>query len=140
MHSHPKTRLFEFCFVAMDYTLIRVEECEGEVTIRATEDTFGEPQKLQFIQHLADEGFIPPECRWYSLAGKEGIGRGVRWVVDNRWLEEDAEIAADTRRWIRRLLAPATLLWLLAVYLAVPTPAKAMPPPSPPAPSVMTAK
>src|ERR1700741_2305775 len=100
MDSHPKPRMFEFCFVNLDYTLVRVEERDGDVTVRATADTFSLPQKLQFIRGLAAEGFIPDDYRWFPLAGKEAYSRGAKWVIDNGWLEPDPSIAEGTRVWI----------------------------------------
>ena len=122
-------RIFEFCFIHHDYTLVRVEEEAGEVLIRATADTFNDHQKRCFVREIAAEGFIPDDFRWFTLAGPESYSRGVRWVVDNSWLEHDGALLASTQRWIRRLLVPATLVWMIALYLASPAPAKAAVPP-----------
>ena len=60
-YAPDKPRSFEFCFIHLDYTLVRVEELEGRVTIRATADTFSRRRKTSFIRELAAEGFISDE-------------------------------------------------------------------------------
>jgi hypothetical protein len=128
MKSIPtKSHAFEFCFVNLDYTLVRVEESAGEVTIRATADTFSNHRKVCFIRELAAEGFIPDDYRWFSLAGAETYSRGVRWLVDFSWLKIDEALAARTARLVRRLIVPVTLLWMLMIYLIFPSQGKASP-------------
>jgi hypothetical protein len=102
---------FEFYFDRLD-TLVLVETRDETVVIRATRDTFSERRKEFFIRELAAEGFIPDECRWFSPAGGEVAGH-VRWLVDFSWLQPDEALAAQTRRFMLRLLSSATLLWLL---------------------------
>ena len=121
-----ESHAYEFCFIELDYTLVRVEEAEGEVTIRATADTFSRQRKLCFIHELAAEGFIPDEYRWFSLAGPDGCSRGVRWLVDHTWLKVDEALIARTQRRSKRFLVPATMLWLLMIYLACPSPDRAV--------------
>jgi hypothetical protein len=121
MKSIPKESCtFEFCFIELDYTLVRVEESAGEVTIRATADTFSDHRKACFIRELAAEGFIPDDYRWFSLTGPEAYTRGVRWLVDFSWLKLDEALIARTNRLVRRLIFPAALLWLLFIYLIYP--------------------
>ncbi len=116
-----ESHAYEFCFIELDYTLVRVEETEGEVTIRATADTFSRQRKLCFIHELAAEGFIPDEYRWFSLAGPDGCSRGVRWLVDHTWLKVDEALVTRTQRLSKRLFVPVTMLWLLMLYLAFPS-------------------
>jgi hypothetical protein len=125
MKSIPrKSCTFEFCFIELDYTLVRVEESAGEVTIRATANTFSDQRKVCFIRELAAEGFIPDDYRWFSLTGPETYTRGVRWLVDFSWLKLDEVLIARTNRLVRRLILPAALLWLLFIYLIYPGQAK----------------
>jgi hypothetical protein len=122
MKSIPaERRVFEFCFLELDYTLVRVEESAGEVTIRATADTFSRKRKSSFIRELAAEGFIPDEYQWGSLSETGADFRGLRWVVDNSWLKIDEALNARNHRVVRRLIVPVTLLWLLMLYLVFPT-------------------
>ncbi|HXC01832.1 MAG TPA: hypothetical protein VNU49_04205 [Opitutaceae bacterium] len=136
VHSKPKScwhmksipresRAFEFCFIELDYTLVRVEESAGEITIRATADTFSDHRKACFIRELAAEGFIPDDYRWFSLTGPEAYTRGVRWLVDFSWLKLDEALIARTNRLVRRLILPAALLCLLFIYLIYPGQGKA---------------
>lgn len=111
---------YEFCFIELDYTLVRVEESAGEVTIRATADTFSRQRKISFIRELVAEGFIPDDCQWRPPNEVGSYSRGVRWLVDCSWLKIDEALEARNLRWMRRLIAPATLLWLLLLYLVFP--------------------
>ena len=106
-------RSFEFYFDRLD-TLVLVETRDDAVVIRATRDTFSEQRKESFIRELAAEGFIPDECHWFSGVGGAAVAR-VRWLVDYSWLKPNEALAAQTRRFVTRLLASATLLWLLLV-------------------------
>ncbi len=99
MKSIPaESHAYEFCFIELDYTLVRVEASDGDVTIRATADTFSKQRKVCFIRELAAEGFIPDDYRWFSLAGPESYSRGVRWLVDCSWLKVDEALIARTQR------------------------------------------
>jgi hypothetical protein len=121
MKSIPReSHTFEFCFIERDYTLVRVEESAGEVTIRATADTFSNDRKVSFIRELAAEGFIPDTYRWFSLTGPETYARGVRWLVDFSWLKLDEALIARTNRLMKRFIVPVTLLWVFFIYLIYP--------------------
>jgi len=121
MKSAPvERRAFEFCFLELDYTLVRVEEAAGDVTIRATADTFSRRRKINFIRELAAEGFIPDEYQWSSPSESGPHFRGVRWLVDGSWLKVDEALNARNHRLVRRFILPATLLWLLMLYLVFP--------------------
>jgi hypothetical protein len=121
MKSIPReSRTFEFCFRELDYTLVRVEESAGNVTIRATADTFSNDRKVSFIRELAAEGFIPDNYRWFSLTGPETYTRGVCWLVDFSWLKLDEALMARTNRLMKRFILPVTLLWLFFIYLIYP--------------------
>ncbi len=122
MKSIPaEGRAFEFCFLELDYTLVRVEEAEGVVTIRATADTFSPGRKTSFIRELVAEGFIPEGCQWCPLNGAGFALPRVRWLVDASWLKVDEALNARNHRVVRRLIVPVTLLWLLMLYLVFPT-------------------
>jgi hypothetical protein len=125
MKSAPvERRAFEFCFLELDYTLVRVEEAAGDVTIRATADTFSRRRKINFIRELAAEGFIPDEYQW-SMPSEAGADfRGVRWLVDGSWLKVDEALNARNHRLVRQFILPVTLLWLLMLYLVFPTQGK----------------
>jgi hypothetical protein len=128
MKSIPgESRTFEFCFIELDYTLVRVEETAGEVTILATADTFSDHRKICFIRELAAEGFIPDGYRWFSLTSQETYTRGVRWLVDSSWLKLDEAILARTDRLVRRYILPVILLWLFFIYLIYPGHGKTSP-------------
>jgi len=125
MQSVPvKLRTFEFCFLELDYTLVRVEESDGEVTIRATADTFSPRRKLNFIRELGAEGFIPDDDRWTLRDDAGSPFRGVRWLVDSSWLQVDEALNARNQRLVRRFILPVTLLWLLMLSLVVPAQGK----------------
>ena len=51
-------RQFEFCFPNLD-TLILVEESDDEVVVRATNNSFSERRKVQFIRELAAKDSFP---------------------------------------------------------------------------------
>jgi hypothetical protein len=114
-------RVFEFCFAELDYTLVRVEETEGNVVIRASDDTFSQARKLGFIRELAAEGFIPDEFAWMTPGGHDLFGRTLIWKVDPTWLKVDTDLMARHGRFARRLLVPTVLFWAAMVYLIYPT-------------------
>jgi hypothetical protein len=119
MQSAPdKPRSFDFCFIHLDYTLVRVEEFEGRVTIRATADTFSKRRKLSFIRELAAEGFISDD-RWLSPFDGEPDSYGIRWLVDGSWVKPDKALMERNHRLVRRFLLPVTFVWLSFMYLAV---------------------
>jgi len=118
MQATPtQPRIYEFCFLNLDYTLVQVVVTHDEVTIRATADLFTPERKLCFIRELASEGFIPDDYHWFPLAGVESYSRGVRWIVDSSWLKLDEALEARTGRWMRRYIAPMTLVWLLMIFV-----------------------
>ena len=107
----PRPRQFEFCFPNLD-TLVLVEESNDEVVIRASRNTFSELRKIRFVHELAAEGFISDRYRWFSGFGNWS-SLPVRWLVNHCWLKPDEAAVARTRRFMIRLLAGATLLWLV---------------------------
>jgi hypothetical protein len=107
----PKLEGFEFYFAQLD-TLVWVEPSPAAVVIHSSRATFSEARKLCFIRELAAEGFIPDDYYWRTLDGPEAL-RGVRWEVDASWLQRDAALAAQTRRFMVRLIGSAVLLWLI---------------------------
>ena len=116
-------RVFEFCFAELDYTLVRVEERDGHVVIRASDDTFSPARKVGFIRELAAEGFIPDEFAGMTPGGHDLFGHTLQWRVDATWLKVDTELMARHSRVARRLLVPTMLFWAAMVYLIYPTPA-----------------
>ena len=121
MKSIPaESHVFEFCFIELDYTLVRVEERGGQVIIRATANTFSRERKRYFIRELAAEGFIPDDLGWSPFADSESFAPAIRWVVDCSWLRLDEGLIARHRRLVRRFILPVALSWLLIVYLAFP--------------------
>lgn len=114
-----KSRFFDFCFINLDYTLVRVEEREGDVTIRATSNTFSRRRKMYFIRELAAEGFIPDERR-FLLSDSEPCSQGVRWLIDESWVKLDHANIARNHRLVKRFILPLTLMWLMLIYLAYP--------------------
>lgn len=91
------TGRYEFCFPRMD-TLLLVEVAEGDVTIRATRDTFSPQRKAHFVRELVSEGFISEEYRWLPVGEPQSFQRGVRWIVDFSWLGIDEAMMARMRR------------------------------------------
>jgi hypothetical protein len=110
-------RCFEFSFPKMD-TLLRVEESDGKVTVRASRDSFSTRRKISFIRELVAEGFIPDDYKWYLLADTESPFRGVQWRVDQSWLSLDEAAMARTRRSMMKILASAILLLVAEMTLA----------------------
>ena len=108
VHEQPS---FDFYFGPLD-TLVRVEEADEQVVIRATRDTFSEQRKAIFIRELAAEGFIPDRYRWFTAVG-DASRLGVRWRVDVSWLNLSPELTAATRRFMLRVLGTATVLWFV---------------------------
>ena len=104
----PETPAFDFYFARFD-TLVRVEEVDGAVTIRATRDTFSEERKRYFIRELAAEGFIADEFRWHT--GASALLRRVDWRIDITWLKLPPAVLARARNLMRWLLGSTTLLW-----------------------------
>ena len=107
---------YDFSFSDID-TRVRVQTRDGEVTIRATRDSFTLKRKEYFIHELAAEGFIPDVYGWFSMdAG--GSGRmGVRWVVDDAWPGTAPEEKAASNLVLLGLLSGSALL--LALTLCV---------------------
>jgi hypothetical protein len=119
LKSAPDTpRSFDFCFTDLNYTLVRVEEVEGRVTIRATADTFSRRRKMCFIRELAAEGFISDD-RWPSAYDGDRDSHGMRWLIDSTWVKPDKALIERNHRWVRRYALPLALAWLALIYLAV---------------------
>ncbi len=106
----PPPHSYEFAFPQLD-TLVRVDEVEDLVLIRATRDTFSLARKECFVHELAAEGFIDDDYLHYSATETLPL-RPVRWRVDHSWLQVDVSQAAATRRIVLRLFGAAALLWL----------------------------
>ena len=113
--AEPRT--FEFCFPKQD-ALLKVEVWDDAVTIRATRNTFSLQRKTAFVRELAAEGFIAEDYRWGSNDGAQTAFRGVRWLVDSSWLQQDEARAARTRRTVLKLSAPFAVLLAVFVGLA----------------------
>lgn len=117
IESTPKKpRSFDFCFIHLDYTLVRVEEIDGQVTIRATADTFSRRRRACFIRELEAEGFIS-EDRRFSLS--DGESQGIRWLIDPSWVKPDKALMERNNRLARRFLLPLAVVWLASLYLTV---------------------
>jgi hypothetical protein len=105
---------YDFSFPDID-TRVRVQTRDGEVTIRATRDSFTLKRKEYFIHELAAEGFIPDVYGWFSMdAG--GSGRmGMRWMVDDSWPGTAPEDKAGSNLVLLGLLSSSALLLALAL-------------------------
>ena len=110
-----KPHVYHFCFPALD-TQVEVEEAAGEVTIRASRNSFSEARKSRFIHELAAEGFIPDENLWFNSAASGGTGR-VRWVIERTCFMPDQKQTARTRRIMVRILGSAVVFWFLLMGL-----------------------
>jgi hypothetical protein len=110
------SEVYDFSFPDID-TRVRVQTRDGEVTIRATRDSFTLKRKEYFIHELASEGFIPDVYGWFSMdAG--GSGRmGMRWMVDDTWPGTAPEEKAASNLVLLGLLSGSALL--LALTLCV---------------------
>ena len=117
LQPHWPARSFDFCFIHLDYTLVRVEEVDGRVTIRATADTFSRRRKAFFIRQLVAEGFISDDW-WLSPFEGEHDSRGIRWLIDRSWLKPDKAIIERNHRAMKRCFLPLTLAWLALLCLA----------------------
>ena len=106
----PTNGSFEFCFPERD-TLVRVEETEGSVIIRATRDSFSATRKASFIRELAAEGFIGDCYRWFSVAEPDAF-MGVQWLVDISWLTLPETALAQARYFMSRMIFGGCLVWL----------------------------
>jgi hypothetical protein len=113
-----RPRSYEFNFPQMG-TRLQVEELGGEVTIRATRDTFSAQRKMSFIRELAAEGFIPDDFMWLSIADADTPGRGVVWLVDSSWLTLDANDIARARRILNKALVCAFVLFAVELTLVL---------------------
>ncbi len=96
--------------------ILRVENHETGVRIRATRDNFSERDKAYFVRYLADEGFIPvPRCyRWSS--DDCGVVSGIEWNVGESCGRTDSQALASSSRatvFMIRLLTGATFLLLI---------------------------
>jgi hypothetical protein len=103
--------IYHFCFPALD-TLLQVEETGGEVTVRASRNSFSEVRKTHFIHELAAEGFIPEQFQWLYPTAASAVG-GVRWLVDHSCFRPDGAQTVRTRRVMVRLLGAAGCFWLV---------------------------
>jgi hypothetical protein len=101
---------YEFYFANLD-TLVLVESSPDDVTIRATRNTFNEQRKRAFVHELVAEGFIPESFAWIS-AGDSGFSPEVCWLVDRSWLKSRLPDPSASRRFMRRLVGGAILLWI----------------------------
>jgi hypothetical protein len=118
MKSAPdKPRSFDFCFIHLDYTLVRVEEADGRVTIRASADTFSRRRKMYFIKELAAEGFISDD-HWLPPSDVELDSYGLRWLVDRSWVKPDKALIERNHRLVKRFFLPVVLVWLVLLYSA----------------------
>lgn len=112
-YSEP--HFYEFCFPRLD-TLVRVEETEDQVVIRATRDTFSEQRKRCFLRELVAEGFIS-DCYQWSTGFNSLSWPRIRWFVDFSWLEPTGHTGKRAHRFMIGLLASTVLLWLLLMTL-----------------------
>lgn len=106
----PTTRRFEFDYPILG-TQVLVESFDDEVVIRATKDTFTEPQKQAFIRNLALEGFVSESLRW-TYTGRGYSAVRVRWLVDGRWAVASAATERP-RRTMTRIVVVASIAWFL---------------------------
>ena len=106
---------FEFYFPDVD-TLLLAEHRDGKVLIRATKNTFGELRKINFIHHLASEGFIPDYYRW--LSNLDPAWSNLCWRVDYSWLKTRQTTTRRTTKVMIGLLASAIALWMGGVILS----------------------
>jgi len=101
----PASRVFDFPRLN---AVVEVTSSVDGVVIRASRNCFTEERKQAFIRELAAEGFIDEACCWLP-AGSLG---GVLWLVDVSGFMPDAASAAQTRRFMLRLLFSVAGLWL----------------------------
>ena len=99
---------FEFYFPDVD-TLLLAELRDDKVLIRATKNTFSEHRKINFIHHLASEGFIPDYYQW--LANLDPAWSNVYWRIDHTWLALHKATTLKTRKFMIGFLASAIALW-----------------------------
>ncbi|HVU38604.1 MAG TPA: hypothetical protein VHC95_09730 [Opitutales bacterium] len=117
-----KTKIFsartrDFYHAQLD-TLLRVEEVDGQVVVRATSNRFSPGRKTAFVRWLAAEGYISEAHQWSSIAGADAL-LGVRWVKDLSWVKPDPAIKARTDRFMLCLFAGAVLVWTIMMAIVL---------------------
>jgi hypothetical protein len=106
-------QVFEFLH-RRPQNILRVENHETGVRIRATRDNFSECDKAYFVRYLGDEGFISDRYRWSLSACSD-----IEWHIEDsceRAKRSDLQIFASHSRanvFMIRLLSSASLLWLI---------------------------
>jgi hypothetical protein len=93
--------------------VLRVENHETKVRIRASSDAFSTRDKEFFVRHLAAEGFIPDRYRWFSGDCNEPSS-GIDWHVEDCCVN-DSGAGVPRRRanaFMVRLLVCFSILWL----------------------------
>ena len=94
--------------------VLRVENHETGVRVRATRDNFSERDRAYFVRYLGDEGFIPERYRW-SL----GACSDIEWHIEDSCegaKRTDMQVFASHSRanaFMIRLLTSASLLCLI---------------------------
>jgi hypothetical protein len=99
--------------------VLRVENHETGIRIRATRDVFSARDKEFFVRHLAAEGFIPDHYRWFSGDGDEALS-GIEWYVEDCLIKNDSEAVVPRRRanaFMIRLLVCVSILWMVEIAL-----------------------
>jgi hypothetical protein len=119
MKAHRKSegqtfasQTFRFSYRRPDCVL-RVENHETGVRIRAARGSLSERDKDSFVRYLAAEGFISDRYRWFSDGSDEPLS-GIEWCVEDCRPEDDLEGARARRRanaFMVRLLICASVLW-----------------------------
>lgn len=99
---------------------ILVQNSKDGVLIRATHDTFSEPRKAAFIRELVAEGFIPEHYQWFAEPGTNSF-LGIKWVIDDSWIDEEYETTQTESLGAPALLL-AALVWLILIILIVTLP------------------
>jgi hypothetical protein len=95
--------------------VLRVENHELGIRIRATRGSFSARDKDFFVRYLAAEGFIPDRYRWFSHGCDEPLS-GIEWCVDDCRSRDDLEGTEPRRRAnasLVRLLVCASVLWVI---------------------------
>jgi hypothetical protein len=124
MKAHRKSegpasasQTFEFVHQRPD-NVLRVENHETGVRIRATRGGFSARDKEFFVRHLAAEGFIPDRYRWFSGDFDE-TSSGLDWCVEDCSVDNSGTAGPRRRAngFMIRILVCASILWIVEIAL-----------------------
>jgi len=91
--------------------LLRVENIDGGVTIRAMRNNLSLRRKLYLIRYLAAEGYIPGHFERICQRRPNGIA-AIRWVIDPSCAKPTLTPRHQKNRFMAGLLIGVFVFWL----------------------------